>query len=178
MPTRDRLPARHRFKGRYRAIAYFSIGIGGVLSTVSAIAGFIILPLFSGLVGVAAGVGYLASPTWRLAVTADETGLVVGSPKRERFRLAWSEIERVVASPSTKSCFVDGGEPAKSLLVPGVGAPAPYDLEDRGALFDAILAHVPADKVQTVETLEKALAEANAAQKNAATSANEPPKQA
>jgi len=63
---------------------------------------------------------------------------------------------RVVASPTTKSCFVDGGAPEKSLLVPGDGAPAPYDLERRAALFDAIIAHVPADRVQTVETLEQA----------------------
>jgi hypothetical protein len=159
----------HRFKGRYRGVAFTSVALGGALSVVSGIAGFIVLPLFSGLVGVMAGVGYLASPTWRLAVAVDDSGLTVGTVsgrsgeiKKERFKLAWSEVARVVASPSTKSCFVDGGEPARSLLVPGVGAPAPYDIVGREALFDAIIAHVPADKVQTVETLEKALAEANA----------------
>jgi hypothetical protein len=36
-----------------------------------------------------------------------------------------------------------------------VGAPAPYDLEDRPGLLAAILAHVPADKVETVELLEQ-----------------------
>ena len=154
--------SHHRFKGRYRGVAYSSLAIGGSLAVVSGILGFLALPLFSGLIGIAAGGAYLLSPTWKLQVTADDHGLTVASPKAERFKLAWSDIVRVVASPSTKSCFVDGGEPAKSLLVPGVGAPAPYDLEDRGALFDAIIAHVPADKVQTVETLEQALRDANA----------------
>jgi len=63
---------------------------------------------------------------------------------------------RVVSSPSTQTCFVDGGSPERSLLVPGDGAPAPYDIADRTALVEAILAHVPADKVQTVATLDQA----------------------
>jgi len=105
---------------------------------------------------MALGGAYLGLPMWRLAVTIDDDGLAVGSPAKQRFRLAWSDVVRVVASPTTKSCFVDGGAPEKSLLVPGDGAPAPYDLEDRAALFDAILAHVPAERVETVETLEQA----------------------
>ena len=58
--------------------------------------------------------------------------------------------------PTTHTCFVDGGAPERSLLVPGDGAPAPYDIEERRALFDAILAHVPPERVTTVESLEKA----------------------
>ena len=148
--------AVHRFKPRYRSLALGTVGIGGALVGVAAFAGFIALPLITGVVGVGLGAAYLALPTWRLAVTVDDSGLTVGSPRRQRFKLAWSEVVRVVASPSTRSCFVDGGAPEKSLLVPGDGAPAPYDLEDRAALFDAIVAHVPAERVQTVETLEGA----------------------
>lgn len=146
--------ARHRFKPRYRGVAYASIGVGGSLAIVSAVAGFVALPLITGVVGVALGAAYFASPTWKLAVTTDDTGLEVGSPSRRRFRLAWTDIKKVIASPSTSSCFVDGGEPARSLLVPGVGAPAPYDLEDRPTLVAEILKHVPADRVETVERLE------------------------
>ena len=76
-----------------------------------------------------------------------------GSPSKLRFEPPWGEVLRVVASPSTRWCFVDGGSPERSLLVPGDGAPAPYDIADRAALVEAILAHVPADKVQTVATL-------------------------
>jgi hypothetical protein len=148
--------ATYRFRPRYRPLAWGTVGVGGVLVGIAAFAGFIALPLATGVIGMALGGAYLNLPMWRLAVTVDDTGLAVGSPTKQRFRLAWSDIVRVVASPTTKSCFVDGGAPERSLLVPGDGAPAPYDLEDRAALFDAILAHVPAERVETVETLEQA----------------------
>lgn len=145
----------HRFKPRYRGVAWASIGVGGSLTVVSVVAGVVMLPLITGIGGVVLGAAYFASPTWKLAVTTDDEGLEVGSPTRKRFRLDWKDVKKVIASPSTSSCFVDGGEPANSLLVPGVGAPAPYDLEDRPGLLAAILAHVPADKVETVELLEQ-----------------------
>lgn len=146
----------HRFKPRYRGVAWTSIGVGGALAVVAAGLGFLVLPLATGAIGVAIGAAYLGSPAWRLTVTIDDDGIAVGSPKRLRFRLAWSDVVRVVAAPSTKTCFVDGGAPERSLLVPGVDAPAPYDLEDRAAVFDAILARVPAERVTTVESLERA----------------------
>jgi hypothetical protein len=146
--------ATHRFKPRFRGVAWASIGVGGTLAVVASVAGFVMMPLITGVAGVALGAAYFASPTWKLSVTTDDDGLEVGSPTRRRFRIAWSEVKKVIASPSTNSCFVDGGEPAKSLLVPGVGAPAPYDLEDRPALLAAILAHVPAERVETVEFLD------------------------
>jgi hypothetical protein len=130
------------------------MGVGGSIAVVASILGFAALPLATGALGVVLGAAYLASPTWRIAVTIDDDGLTVGSPKRQRFRLAWHEIVRVIASPATSTCFVDGGAPERSLLVPGVGAPAPYDITDRKALVEAILAHVPADKVQIVGSLE------------------------
>ncbi len=145
--------ATHRFKPRYRGVAWASIGVGGSLAVVASVAGFVMMPLITGIGGIVLGAAYFASPTWRLAVTTNDDGLEVGSPTRLRFRIAWGDIKKVIASPSTSSCFVDGGEPAKSLLVPGIGAPAPYDLEDRPALVAAILAHVPADRVETVELL-------------------------
>jgi hypothetical protein len=147
---------RHRFRPRYRGVAWTAVGIGGSLAIAAAGLGFLVLPLVTGAIGMAIGGAYLASPTWRLAVTADDEGLEVGSPGRRRFRLAWGDIVRVIASPATHACFVDGGAPERSLLVPGVGAPAPYDLEERRALFDEILARVPPERVTTVESLDKA----------------------
>lgn len=146
----------HRFRPRYRGVAWTAVGVGGTLATVAATADLLGLPLVSGLIGVAFGAAYLASPTWRLAVTVDDDGLEVGTPRRRRFRLAWGDVVRVVASPATATCFVDGGAPERSLLVPGDGAPAGYDLDDRPALVEAILAHVPAERVQLVDTLERA----------------------
>jgi hypothetical protein len=150
------MPRSFAFRPRYRGLAWSSIGVGGGIAALAVALGAVTVPLVSGVLGIALGAAYLASPTWRIAVTVDEAGLRVGSPRRERFALAWGDVVRVVASPTTQSCFVDGGAPERSLLVPGDGAPAPYDIADRGALFDAILAHVAADKVRTVESLDKA----------------------
>lgn len=148
-------PRSFAFRPRYRALAWSAMGVGGGVAAVAVALGLVVVPLVSGALGIALGAAYLASPTWRISVTVDDAGLRVGSPRRLRFQLAWSEIVRVVASPATSSCFVDGGAPERSLLVPGDGAPAPYDIADRAALVDAILARVPADKVQTVTSLDK-----------------------
>ncbi len=132
-----------------------SLAVGGSLVGIGGI-GLVLVPVIAGAVGVAFGAAYLASPAWKLVVTVDDTGLTVASKDRTRFQLAWSDVTKVVASPSTHTCFVDGGAPERSLLVPGVGAPAPYDIEDKPALFEAILAHVAPDKVETVDTLDSA----------------------
>ena len=147
---------RHfRFRPRYRGIAWTAIGVGGSLAGVTlAVIGATVLPLASAAVGVALGASYLASPAWKLEVVVDDDALEVRSPRGTRFRLAWSEIVEVVASPATHTCFVDGGAPEKSLLVPGVGAPAPYAIEARDALYDSILAHVDRAKVREVARLD------------------------
>lgn len=146
-----------RFRPHYRGLAVTALGVGGALSVASvALLGAAVLPLATGIGGLALGAGYLLSPTWKLEVVVDDDALEVRSPKGTKFRVAWTDVAKVVSSPSTKTCFVDGGVPEKSLIVPGDGAPAPYDIEDRAALYDAILEHVAADKVQTVETLEAA----------------------
>jgi hypothetical protein len=140
---------------RFRGLAWTAIGIGGALAGVAIAAlGAPVLPLATGAFGVVSGSAYLLSPAWRLEVVTDDAGLEI----RGRFRLAWTEIVRVVASPSTKTCYVDGGAPAKSLIVPGVGAPAPYDIANKQALYDDILAHVDSAKITTVESLEAAQA--------------------
>ncbi|HSD86338.1 MAG TPA: hypothetical protein VLB44_02450 [Kofleriaceae bacterium] len=152
------MPARSfRFKPRYRGLALSAMGIGGTLGVVAIAAlGAALLPLATGAFGVVLGAGYLLSPSWKLEVVTDDDALTVKTAKTTKFRLPWGEVKRVVASPSTKTCFVDGGVPERSLLVPGDGAPAPYDIADRQSLYAEILAHVPADKVKEVETIEAA----------------------
>lgn len=149
-------PRSFAFRPRYRGLAWGSMGIGGAVAAVSALLGTAAVPLAAGVLGIALGAAYLASPTWRIAVTVDDAGLSVGSPGRLRFRLAWGDVVRVVASPATRWCFVDGGAPERRLLVPGDGAPAPYDIADKQALIEAILAHVPADQVERVAALDQA----------------------
>ena len=161
---------RFRFRPRFRGIAWAAIGIGAALGVSTAALGLggasLVAALVSSLAGVGLAAAYLASPAWRQAVHVDEQALEVTSAGVRRFRLPWRDIVRVIASPSTRTCFVDGGDPARSLLVPGDGASAPYDIDDRIALYDAILAHTPPDRVREVtliETAKKELAAAEAA---------------
>ena len=139
--------ARFRFRPRLRALAL------GVIALGAAVVGYGAL---HGNVGLALGAAYLASPTWRLTVVIDADGLEVVGGQRRRFRLAWGDVVRVTASPTTTTCFVDGGAPERSLLVPGDGAPAPYDLEGKAALYAAIIARVPADRIHQVGRLDDA----------------------
>ncbi len=145
----------HPFQPRYRGVAWTSIGIGTGLSGLAAVVGFAALPLITGAFGIALGAAYLNSRAWKIEVVTDDTGFEVRDRKGTRFRLLWSEVVRVVASPTTKTCFVDGGTPEKSLLVPGDGAPAPYEISDRDGLFATILARVTPDRIETVESLER-----------------------
>ncbi|HEX7702122.1 MAG TPA: hypothetical protein VF403_15400 [Kofleriaceae bacterium] len=145
---------RFAFRPRYRGIALTSIGVGGTLGVVAiASLGAALLPVATAAMGIVLGAGYLMSPSWKLEVVTDDDALEVRSPKASKFRLLWTDVVKVVSSPTTHTCFVDGGEPARSLLVPGDGAPAPYDLADKQALCDEILRHVTPDKVETVENL-------------------------
>ena len=143
----------HRFRPRMRGLALSAMALALGLGALAALAGNWTLAALAAVVAIA-GVGYLRSPAWRLAVAVDDDGLEVGSPGRRRFRLAWGEVVRVVASPTTGTCFVDGGAPERSLLVPGDGAPAGYDLDDKPALFATILARMPAERVETVTRLD------------------------
>lgn len=146
---------RFRFRPRYGALAWGAVVVGGLAAVLGGGSGAIGLAVAGG-VGLAAGLAYLASPTWRYVVVVDDDGFEVVRGGARRFRVAWSAVVRVVASPTTTTCFVDGGEPAKSLLVPGDGAPAAYDLERKAELYRLILGHVAADRVREVATLEAA----------------------
>jgi len=149
------MPARSfRFRPRFRGLAWSAVGVGGALGAVTiATLGGALLPLATGALGVVLGAAYLMSPVWRLEVVIDDEALEVRSAKGVKFRLAWGDVVKVVASPATHTCFVDGGSPERSLLVPGEGAPAPYDIEDKPALLDAILAHVDPARVEKVASL-------------------------
>ena len=150
------MPARsYRFRPRFRGLAWGSVGVGGALGAVTlATLGGAIMPLVTGALGVVLGSAYLMSPTWKLEVVVDDDALEVRSAKASRFRLAWGDVVKVVATEDT--CFVDGGAPERSLLVPGQGAPAPYDLEEKRALVATIVAHVAPEKVRKVASLQEA----------------------
>jgi hypothetical protein len=145
----------YRFLPRYKRLAQVSVGLGIPIAALGAIAA-VAVPIVAGALGIVAGAAYLASPAWRLEIAVDDDGVEVRSPARSRFKLAWRDVVKVIASPTTHTCFVDGGSPDKSFVVPGVGAPAPYDIAGKAELYDAIVAKVARDKIQEVERLELA----------------------
>lgn len=146
-----------RFRPRFQGVALLALAVGlGFLALGLAADMARVYLVTIGGAGVVLGLLYLASPVWRLQIAVDGAGLEVGTRGgARRFHLAWHEIQRVVASPATKTCYVDGGGPERSFMVPGDGAPAPYDITDKHALYDLICAHVPAERVETVELIEK-----------------------
>ena len=149
---------RFRLRPRYRGVAALAIGTGGAIAGawLALVQVSLSVPVITGLIGMALGGLYFASPTWRLAITVDDDGYAVFSGEHERFRVPWRDVVRVIASPSTHTALVDAGDPRRNLLVPGDGAPAPYWIENAVALYEFILASVDADKVKTVNTLEAA----------------------
>lgn len=146
-----------RFRPRFRGIALGALGLGGGVAVLAVVASAGLPLVALGAVGALLGGTYLGSPTWRLAVTLDDEALSVGSPGRVRFRLPWDEVLKVIVAESKHTCFVDGGAPERSLLVPGDGAPAPYDIEHRSALVAEILQRVAPEIIDRVESLEGAL---------------------
>src|SRR5512141_1246444 len=116
---------RFAFRPRYRGVAWISMAVGGALDTLAFAFGLPWPAIATGAIGVACGAFYLVSPAWSIEVVVDDAALEVRQGGDRRFRLPWDDVVKVIASPTTKTCFVDGGEPDRSLLVPGDGAPAP-----------------------------------------------------
>ncbi|MCP4444712.1 MAG: hypothetical protein GY811_05105 [Myxococcales bacterium] len=157
----------YRFKPRFVGVAFVSLSLGVVLITASATITpdrvSSIFALGTGATGVLLSSMYLRSPVWRLAVDVQESGLVLWSGTSEKLRLPWSDVSRVVMDADREVCFVDGGTPDRSLLVPGPAAPASYVIAKREQLIDDILAHVPEDLVIDPADVDVvALAEASA----------------
>ena len=152
--------SRYRFRPRYKALALSAMGIGALLLVAAFALGLegagFTFAVASGIVGPALGALYLTSPAWRMEVVVRDDGLEVLSDGDRKFLLPWDEVTRVVASPATHTCYVSGGDADRSLIVPGPGANAPYDLEHKQDLYREILARVPGGVVEEVELLEQA----------------------
>jgi hypothetical protein len=148
----------YRFKPRFVGVAFVSLSIGVVLiaaaATITPDRFSSVFALITGAAGVFLSFTYLRSPVWRLAVEVQESDLVIWSGTEEKLRLPWSDVTRVVMDSDREVCFVDGGTPDRSLLVPGPAAPASYVIAKREELIDAILAHVPKDIIVDPDDVE------------------------
>jgi hypothetical protein len=149
--------SRHfRFRPR-RPLVAAAAGVTGAGLLVTSLLGAPIpgrgMAIGLGAVGLVFALLYLFSPAWRTEVVVDDDALEVRSRGDRRFRVAWSEVVKVVAAPASASAFVDGGGPERSLLLPGPGARAPYRIENQRELYDQIRARVAGDRVTEVERL-------------------------
>ena len=100
-----------------------------------------------------AAVAYLLSPAWSIAITTDDDGVTVTKRNQVSFQVAWSDIEVLVIDAASNTCFIDTGSPDTSILVPGPGAPAGYDVEDKAELIAELRTRVPAETIREVESL-------------------------
>lgn len=144
----------YRFRPRYRGLAILSISVALVVAVATAVSVGLIAAVIIGVIGVLFGAGYFASPMFRYVVVVDDDGLEVRSRSALKFSLRWTEVVGVTASPQTKTCFVSGGSPENSLLVPGDGAPAPYRIADQAELYQHIVSRVPPEKILEVDSLD------------------------
>lgn len=143
-----------RFRPRQPAVAALACLLGAGLTVSGLIDGRWSWALL-GLGAVILGLLYLVSPAWRTEILVDDDALEVKNRGERRFRLPWDAVKRVVVARASKTAFVDGGAPDRSLLLPGRGARAPYRIERQGELLDRILARVAADRVVEVERLDR-----------------------
>lgn len=143
-----------RFRPRQPAVAALTCLLGAGLSVGGVLDGRWSWALL-GLAAVILGLLYLVSPAWRTEVRVDGEALEVQNRGERRFRLPWGEVARLVVARASKTAFIDGGAPDRSLLLPGRGARAPYRIERQAELLDQILARVAPDRVVEVERLDR-----------------------
>lgn len=148
------VPERFRFRPRYRAFPWILVALSAWLAVAVWLhdlqGGSRTFALVCAAVGPLVALAYWRSPAWRLEVEVDDAALTVRRGDDVRLRLPWAEVVAVRHSAEHKTALVDGGAPARRLLVPGPDAPGPYRIERREALYDAILAHVPAERCHAV----------------------------
>ena len=89
----------------------------------------------------------------RPVLILDGAGYRVEVAGRERLRVAWTEVRRVLCDRSEAALYLDCGDGKRNLLVPPAAGFA-FTFSDRQRLSERILAIV-GDKVEYVERLDK-----------------------
>jgi hypothetical protein len=152
----------YRFRPQLRAlpiaVALFGVGLVACVPLFGLDGASRTFAFAAGVVGPVIALVYWLAPAWRFSVEVDaaEDALIVRHGARERFRLKFADVVEVIHAPASKTCFVNGGEPARSILVPGPGAPASYRIERREELYDVIVRRVARERLRQVERLDLA----------------------
>jgi predicted membrane metal-binding protein len=109
--------------------------------------------LLGGGFAVALAVITLLVQARRPVLIVDDAGYRVEVAGRERFRVAWDEVRRVLRDRSESALYVDCGDGRRNLLVPPAGGYA-FTFKNRARLVERIVARLPG-QVQDVERLEQ-----------------------
>jgi hypothetical protein len=133
-----------------RYVNWVAVAIGGVLAV---LAPSVLWRVLCGAVALA-----LLLLTWvvgrrRPVLILDDSGYRVEVGGRERFRVRWDEVQRVLRDRSEAALYLDCGDGKRNLLVPPAAGFA-FTFSDRLGLVERILGRV-GDKVQDVERLDK-----------------------
>lgn len=149
-------PRTFRFRPRFAAVAWLAIVTGVGLMAYGLVAGASApLAIVMGLIGVVLGAKYLLSPVWKMRIAMTEDGLRVGTDTEERFSLRWDEIESLIVTPASKTCFVYAGDNQRNILIPGPGANASYDIDNKEQLYEFLRERVDSARIREVEHLGK-----------------------
>lgn len=116
------------------------------------LSGGLVLPALAAATIELSAWGWLRTQARTLVL--DEAGYAIEARGRERLRVGWSEVRRVLHDPGEDAVYVDCGDKARNLLIPparGFG----FHVAEAAAATARVLAAVPAERVETVERLEE-----------------------
>lgn len=133
-----------------RYVSWVAVATGALLAALAPSLGWRVL---CGAVALA-----LLLLTWALGrrrpvLIVDAAGYRVEVAGRERLRVAWTEVRRVLCDRSEAALYLDCGDGKRNLLVPPAAGFA-FTFSDRERLAQRILLLV-GDKVEYVERLDK-----------------------
>ena len=133
-----------------RYVSWVAVATGGLLAVM---APSVLLRGLSGGMAVALMLLTWAVGRRRPVLILDDAGYRVQVGSRERFRVRWDEVHRVLRDRSEGAVYLDCGDGKRNLLVPPAAGFA-FTFSDRVGLVERILTRV-GDKVQDVERLDK-----------------------
>lgn len=150
VPTSTAGEARFVLLSTTRYVNWVAVGMGALLA---AVAPSLLMRCVSGGVALALLILTWAVGRQRPVLLLSDTGYRVEVAGRERFRVAWNEVHRVLRDRGEAALYLDCGDGKRNLLVPPATGFA-FTFTSRALLVERILSHV-GDRVQDVDRFDK-----------------------
>lgn len=145
MPT----PQRHALLSVNRYLLPVAVTVALLLALLAA--GWLRL---AGLgAALAFGLAAVALRGRRPQLWVDDDGYAVLVAGQPRFRVAWTQVTRVLHDPSERALYLDCGDPAHNLLLPPITGFA-FTFERRDDLYRRLLTHV-GDRAEVVDRFDR-----------------------